>query len=326
VDALKKAANYGAILRKTASKIANVLVVLTLLLVAIPLASCGAEDVEEEPNDGKVDTAIIIEYDSNWFFNKYQIRISLDDLVLGTQNQGSKEIYRLRTAEGDYTLTFAEMGNEENYISGILNVLENSAYYFFVKAENEGIAVKKTDTMPLDNMPPEWDVEAIKANVEAERAEREKAVVRERIIAGVVWIGIGVFALWFFLRWKTRKKNTNNVLATISVSNVYSIGRIASSCRLKNEDVVKIVESLIATANKLHPNNLSSGNEQYRIMRNARIDYTKSEIVLDENAMNLAATQAGFQKTTVTCNYCGAKTDIINSSSAKCRSCGAPLK
>ena|GEM_PF-5988498 len=98
----------------------------------------------------QLNTGIVIEYDMNLIMNKYDIRISVGDTILGTQEQGKKEFYELTLTEGTHTITFSEFGNDENKKTEQINVLEGEYYYFFIKTRNSGIEIEKKDILTLD--------------------------------------------------------------------------------------------------------------------------------------------------------------------------------
>lgn len=121
--------------------------VLTVAMVFI-VTACSGND--ETTSGEKVNTGIIIEYDANWFMNKYDVNISVDDSDVANIKQGEKELYELTLTEGTHTLTFSELGNDKNLVSKEFEVTADNYYYFFIKAENNGIEIQKTDTMTLD--------------------------------------------------------------------------------------------------------------------------------------------------------------------------------
>jgi len=104
---------------------------------------------------------------------------------------------------------------------------------------------------------------------------------------GLVVLWLVCIVIWAFIfrmnkKAAINKKNTDNVLAAISASKIYSISRIASSCGLNNTEVVNILEKSIETANALPANEKADNEERFRFLRNAHIDYSKGEIILDE--------------------------------------------
>jgi hypothetical protein len=97
-----------------------------------------------------VSTGLVIEYDMNFFLNKYDIRVSVDDNVVGTVKQGDKTLYELTLPEGSRRVVFAEVGDETNTTTASIDVTDGNYYYFFIKTKNSGIEIEKRDTLTLD--------------------------------------------------------------------------------------------------------------------------------------------------------------------------------
>jgi hypothetical protein len=126
-------------------------------MVCIMLAGCGDTTDREPAMDAlmddvviEVNTGIIIDYDTNLIMNRYDIRVFVNDVQLGVQEQGEKTLYELTLTEGLHTLTFREFGNDGNATTEIFEVLADNYFYFFIKARNSGIEIERRDTMTLD--------------------------------------------------------------------------------------------------------------------------------------------------------------------------------
>jgi len=111
----------------------------------------------------------------------------------------------------------------------------------------------------------------------------------------ILWACIAVGAFWLFKITKKHdimKKKENNILSAISVSKKRSLSLISSSSGVDHAEVIEILEKAIVKANGLSTKKKSSYEdlENYRFLRNARIDFNKDEIILDENASEMNAT------------------------------------
>jgi len=157
---------------------------------------------------------------------------------------------------------------------------------------------------------------------------------------------IALFAGMMYFFHKTSKKEDikrkkeKNVLSTLSISKTRSLSSIASSCGVEHAELVEILEALIERANFLSANKKSDEHsEKHRFLRNARIDYKKDEIILDENAteiitrldtitnaINVLRGNQPMQSQPETpkdwhCTFC----DYVNKGTRdKCLNCGAP--
>ena len=85
-----------------------------LITTLFTLTACSGVNVS---NEGDTDTVIQIDYDSNALFNKYDIRISVNDVFLGTQSQGRMVTYRIALDEGVHSLVLTEVGNNSNSLT-----------------------------------------------------------------------------------------------------------------------------------------------------------------------------------------------------------------
>ena len=129
--------------------------ILLAVVLALSLAACSGDSNKPSSSDtpsALVNTGIVIEYDENILMNIYDIRISVDDSLLGTQVQGEKKLYELNLTEGNHKIVFAEVGDESNTTNQSFTVSEGNYYYFFIKTRNSGIVIEKRDTLTLDEV------------------------------------------------------------------------------------------------------------------------------------------------------------------------------
>ena len=126
-----------------------------VLVIAVSLVACGYNGDTPTSSDvlfRPINTGVVIEYDINIIMNIYDIRVSVDDSILGTQVQGEKKLYELSLTEGTHEIVFAEVGDGSNKITKTFTVSEGNYYYFFIKARNSGIMIEKEDALTLDEV------------------------------------------------------------------------------------------------------------------------------------------------------------------------------
>jgi hypothetical protein len=118
-------------------------------IISISFLAAAVQETREVLTPGKPETqiGIIIDYDKNLLFNKYEIRVSVDDVVLGTMPQGEKGLFYIVLTQETHTITISEVGNDTNKTSKEFVVLADNYYYFLLKAESGGITIKSTDIM-----------------------------------------------------------------------------------------------------------------------------------------------------------------------------------
>lgn len=306
------------------SKVAIVLFVLLLLA----LAACGKEDASANVQKH---TEIIIEYESNWFFNKYDVRISINDTFVGNQWNGQKVQYTIDFKEGVNTLTISEVGNDKNSITESFEVSEGFAYYFLIKAEKGNILIKSTDVLPVDSITTNEEREALETE---KKINQRNAAIRNAFIGWAVFVVIVIVFLRWLKHYLTKKKNTANILAAVSGSKECSFIGLASSCNMSQGELIRILEKAIGKANALPPYKANSNDERYRIFKNAQLDFNRNIVVLDENAGRAVPTYPEYMNSQYTgysgyqaeppkeweCPYCHIKN---SGHTNKCSGCGA---
>ena len=102
---------------------------------------------EPLPPAVEIETGILLEYDENILMNRYDIRISINDVPIGILEQGNTEFFELSLSEDVHTLSLSEFGNDENVTIDTFTVVEGSYNYFFIKARTSGIEIERRDTM-----------------------------------------------------------------------------------------------------------------------------------------------------------------------------------
>jgi len=105
---------------------------------------------EPPPPIVEIETGIIIEYDANLFLYIYNVRISVNDISLGIQEQGQIELYEMQLTEDIHTITFSEFGNDGNVTTDTFEVIADSYNYFFIKSRSTGIEIEKRDIMTFE--------------------------------------------------------------------------------------------------------------------------------------------------------------------------------
>jgi len=258
----------------------KIIFLFSTIIVLLFLVACNSEGIERE---GNANNAIQIDYDKNALFNKYEIRVSVNNNYLGTQKQDTKKTYWTFLNSGNNILTISEVGNNNNELTVDFDAREGNVYYFFVQAGMSGIRIGKTDVKPI-------------ASVSTISEDSPYSMLGLLFIVLVCVIGVSVVPK-FLNRRKTlskSKKETdmNNVLSAITVSNILSFDGISSSCNISRKDVIRLLEEGIKMANSLpvKKQNSSSPKERFRNLRNARIDHSNEVIVLDSNVIDMLVT------------------------------------
>jgi len=126
------------------------IILVVIILICIVGVNRAAPPLSQSP-PMEVNTGVIIEYDNNMLMNRFDIRVAVDNIPLGVQQQGEIMLYELTLAEGMHMLSFSEFGNDENNTEERFEVsAANVYYYFFVKSRNSGIIIEKRDSMTRD--------------------------------------------------------------------------------------------------------------------------------------------------------------------------------
>lgn len=142
----------------------------------------------------------------------------------------------------------------------------------------------------------------------------------------VMAVGGGAFLIVFGKKAKEKKKKTDKILSIILTSKITSLSIIANTSGLSTSEVSALVEEMIEKAN--------GQNAEYKMIKNAYIDYAQNEVVLDPHAYDTILNKIGDSVNSVldrfapkkeikkdwTCQYC--KT-LNRAEGYTCTGCGA---
>lgn len=146
------------------------------------------------------------------------------------------------------------------------------------------------------------------------------------IVLLVVLIVGGAFLGSYLKKEKDKNKKKSKIASIISISNVTSLAIIANTSGLAISEVKTLLEEMMAQANKNKP--------EYKVLKNAYIDYTKNEVILDPKASNTMLDKLGDsvhavldkftpnkkEKKDWDCTYCHA---LNQAKTYACANCGA---
>ena len=136
-------------------------------------------------------------------------------------------------------------------------------------------------------------------------------------------VGIFTFFIIFDRKQKEKKRKTDNIYSAISLSNITSITAIAQTLGLSISETRRLIEEIIKETKQK--------KKDYKLLKNAYIDYGKDEIVLNPKANDNILKKTvdyvleGFSlkkeiKKDWLCNYCNT---LNNANFYNCLSCGA---
>ena len=146
------------------------------------------------------------------------------------------------------------------------------------------------------------------------------------VIAILIMIAGFVFAILAIKKMAEKRKKMDKILSVISYSETTPLSTVVKNTGFSQNEVVTLIDEIIKAAN--------GKDERYKLLKNARIDYAKGEVVLDLHANDSVLAKIGNSVNSVldrfapkkeikkdwTCRFCGA---LNKGGDYTCVSCGA---
>lgn len=116
-----------------------------------PLASADAGKSEEEVNVPRHAVRLFVEFESNWFFDKYDVEVSIDGQTLGTQPHGEDCSYDIELSDGEHTFSVEDTEGAGRAGSATFDATDLSAVGFNIDIGDDRIYIEPLDavTVPL---------------------------------------------------------------------------------------------------------------------------------------------------------------------------------
>ncbi|MHA6261538.1 hypothetical protein ACXYMX_16885 [Sporosarcina sp. CAU 1771] len=139
----------------------------------------------------------------------------------------------------------------------------------------------------------------------------------------VMTVGFFILIIIFLIKEDRKDKKRKFIYSAISISNITSITDIAQTLGLNINETRGLIEEII--------NKTKSNKKDYKLLKNAYIDYRKDEVILNPKAKDNTLNKTidylldGFSlkkkiKKEWVCNHCNT---LNNTKFYNCRSCGA---
>lgn len=112
-----------------------------------PNVSVEESESEEDPNAPRHATRLLVEFDSNWFFDRYGVEVSIDGKLLGAQPHGENGSYDIELTDGEHV--FSAKDTEDAGCTGSMtfDATDLTAVGFNIDIGSGQIYIKRLDTV-----------------------------------------------------------------------------------------------------------------------------------------------------------------------------------
>lgn len=109
------------------------------------------EDADEDTNAPRHAVRLFVEFESNWFFDRYDVEVSVDGKPLGTQPHGEDGSYDIELTDGEHTFSVKDTEGEGRTGSTTFDATEQPAVGFNIDIGDDRIYIERleTATVPL---------------------------------------------------------------------------------------------------------------------------------------------------------------------------------
>lgn len=116
-----------------------------------PIVSTDEKNPETDPNAPRHAARLLVEFDSNWFFDRYDVEVSIDGKTLGTQLHGEDGSYDIELADGEHTFSAKDTEGEGRAGSMTFDATDLTAVGFNIDIGSDQIYIERLDivTAPL---------------------------------------------------------------------------------------------------------------------------------------------------------------------------------
>lgn len=104
------------------------------------------ESAGENANAPRHAVRLFVEFESNWFFDRYDVEVSVDGEPLGTQPHGEDASYDIELSDGNHTFSVKDTEGKGRTGSATFDATELSAVGFNIDIGDDRIYVEPLDT------------------------------------------------------------------------------------------------------------------------------------------------------------------------------------
>lgn len=165
-DNNKKAAFKKKSLKDKTKSIKVLIVSIAIVLVLVSVIGAVAGQKNDSPSESESMSAIsmepieseddvsssrhavhlFVEFESNWFFDKYDVEVSVDDQVLGTLPHGEDGSYDIELVDGKHTFSVKDVEGIGRIGSEAFDATGLSSVGFNIDIGNDQIYIERLDT------------------------------------------------------------------------------------------------------------------------------------------------------------------------------------
>lgn len=112
-----------------------------------PNVSVEESESEDDPNAPRHATRLLVEFDSNWFFDRYGVEVSIDGKLLGTQPHGENGSYDIELTDGEHVFSAKDTKDAGCTGSMTFDATDLTAVGFNIDIGSGQIYIKRLDTV-----------------------------------------------------------------------------------------------------------------------------------------------------------------------------------
>lgn len=120
-----------------------------------PIVSVDESEPEEDPNAPRHTARLLVEFDSNWFFDTYDAEVSIDGKPLGTQPHGEDSSYEIELTDGEHTFSVKDTEGAGRTGSATFDATDLTAVGFNIDIGADHIYIDRLDTVAAPLSPEE---------------------------------------------------------------------------------------------------------------------------------------------------------------------------
>lgn len=112
-----------------------------------PIVSVDESEPEVDPNAPRHTARLLVEFDSNWFFDTYDAEVSIDGKSLGTQPHGEDSSYEIELANGEHTFSVKDTEGAGRAGSMTFDATDLTVVGFNIDIGTDQIYIERLDTV-----------------------------------------------------------------------------------------------------------------------------------------------------------------------------------
>lgn len=132
-------------------------ILYSILFTILLLTGCKPSEPVLKDNLTKHNTGILIKYEENIIFNKYDIDLLVDEEKIGSISQGEDKLYQLELTEGSHVISVKEQNTKNNIQNINIDITKSECFSFISEAKWEGITLSEQERLSIEEAKNKFD-------------------------------------------------------------------------------------------------------------------------------------------------------------------------